>query len=43
MLGFFASVLFLWPHDLWLLVTIVPLGLAWLCYEGAVTAAQGYR
>lgn len=42
LLGFFASVVFLWPHGLWLLVALVPLGLAWLCYEGAVTAAQGY-
>lgn len=42
MLGFLAAVIFLWPHGLWLLVALVPLGLAWLCYRGAVTAAQEY-
>jgi len=30
MLGFLAAVVFLWPHGLWLLATLVPLGLAWL-------------
>jgi len=42
MLGFLAAVVFLWPHGLWLLVALVPLGLAWLCYRGSVTAAQEY-
>lgn len=42
MLGFLAAVLYLWPHRLWLLVALGPLGLAWLCYRGAVAAAMEY-
>jgi hypothetical protein len=41
-LGFAASLLYLWSHGLWLLVTLIPLGLAWLCYLGAVTTAREY-
>ena len=41
-LGFTATLLYLWPHKLWLLISLVPLGLAWLCYQGAITAAQEY-
>jgi hypothetical protein len=41
-IAFLAAVLFLWPHGLWLLVAVVPLGLAWLCYLGAVSAARQY-
>lgn len=37
-----ATLLYLWPHKLWLLISLVPFGLAWLCYQGAVTAAQEY-
>ncbi len=41
-LGFAAALLYLWPHKLWLLISLVPLGLAWLCYQGAITSAQEY-
>jgi hypothetical protein len=42
LLGFVAAVLFLFPHKLWLLISLIPLGLSWMCYQGAVTAAQEY-
>jgi hypothetical protein len=42
LLGFVAAVLFLLPHKLWLLISLIPLGLSWMCYLGAVTAAQEY-
>lgn len=42
LLGCLVTIVYLWPHRLWLLVALVPLGLAWMCYRGAVTAAQGY-
>jgi hypothetical protein len=42
LLGCLVTIVYLWPHRLWLLVALVPLGLAWTCYRGAVTAAQGY-
>ncbi|MBV9013411.1 MAG: hypothetical protein JO272_15470 [Pseudonocardiales bacterium] len=42
LLGFAAALLYLWPHKLWLLISLVPFGSAWLCYQGAVAAAQEY-
>jgi hypothetical protein len=42
LLGFLAAVIFLFPHGLWLLVSLIPLVLSWLCYQGAITAAQEY-
>ena len=35
-------VLFFWWHGLWLLVTIVPLAIAYLSYRGAVVVAGEY-
>ena len=37
-----ATVAVLWPAGLWLLVALVPYGLAWLSYRGAVASAQHY-
>lgn len=42
LLGFLAALFYLWPHRLWLLVALIPLGLSWLCYRGAVVTAEEY-
>lgn len=41
-MGSIAAVVFLWPVGLWALVALVPYGLAYLFYRGAVVAASSY-
>jgi hypothetical protein len=37
-----TAVLFLWPYGLWALVAVLPYGITYLSYRGAVTAAGHY-
>lgn len=38
----FIAVAFLWHHGLWLLIALVPYGIAYLSYRGAVVVAHEY-
>jgi hypothetical protein len=37
-----TAILFLWPYGLWLLLAIIPYGLTYLSYRGAIVAAGHY-
>jgi hypothetical protein len=37
-----ATFAIMWQHGLWLLLALVPYGLAWASYRGALTTARGY-
>lgn len=37
-----TAMLFLWPYGLWILVAVIPYGLAYLSYRGSVVAAGHY-
>jgi len=32
----------MWPHGLWVLLSLAPFGAAWLSYLGAISAAHSY-
>lgn len=37
-----ATIMVAWPHGLWALVALLPFGMAWLSYRGALAAAASY-
>jgi hypothetical protein len=41
-LAFLATLVFLWHSGLWLLISLIPYGVAYAAYRGSVVAAQSY-
>ncbi len=40
--AFATTIFFLWPYGLWLLTAVIPYGLAYLSYRGAIVAGTHY-